>query len=119
VKFLVINVLLDHVIVKFASHCTQSLPFQNKDSENAVELMKPSANLPEAFNSGILFSSLAQLDIFAVFTGFTNNLAPVLPVGVCDHCSASVASSTLPATVVLASGVPVLPKSLHAHDRYC
>lgn len=66
-----------------------------------------------------MFSSLAQLDVLTKASLLGTNLAPVshtlVPVPLC----AAVASSTFPATVSLASGVPVLPKSLHDHHRYC
>ena len=73
-----------------------------------------SSNCPLAFNNGTLFSSPAPELVFAVFFGFINIGAPVVPVSVCAHCSASVACSTLPATVSLAFGVGVL---VHATSR--
>ena len=101
-KFLVMNVLLLPVIVKLASVCTQSELLPNISSLNAFASINQVASLPEALSNGILFSSPAQADVLAVFTGLTNNLAPVAQVAVCAPCSARVASSTTHCTVVLA-----------------
>lgn len=101
-KFLVINVLLDHVIVKLESGCAQSEPLPNNASLNAEASINHDSNLPAELSKGILFSSHEPLDVFAVFTGFINNLAPLPPVAVWLPCSDSVASSATHCVDVLA-----------------
>lgn len=66
-----------------------------------------SSNFHWLFSTTNLFSSHDQLDVFTILQGLTTSSAPVLPVVVLVHNSASVAICTLPATDVLASGVGV------------
>lgn len=115
-KFFVMNVLLDPVITRLASHCTPSEPLPNRDSDAG---RKPCASFPLASSTGILFSSDAPLDVFTNASLLGTNNAPVSPVPVPDHLCAGVAISTFPATVVLAFGVVELPKSVHAPVKYC
>jgi len=63
--------------------------------------------------------TLSTVAVAAVLSTLTALIAPVPPVLVPAATSASVAISTLPATVVLASAVHVSPTSAQAQPIYC
>lgn len=67
VKFFVINVLLEPVIVRSESHCIQSDPLPKIDSSPAG--MNHSANLPRLSRIGTYHSSAAPDDTVTVFLG--------------------------------------------------
>jgi len=61
---------------------------------------------PEPLSRGILPASPAPAEVDTVCVGFMKSLAPVAPAVVPAVSSACVASSTIPACVVLAFGLP-------------
>lgn len=112
VKFFVMNVLLEPVIVRSESHCTQSDPLPKIAS--APFAINPIASLPAASNIGILSSSAAPLDDLTSASLLGTSIAPVSPILVDVALCAFVAISTEPLTVSDAFGVGV-PVSAVSH----
>ena len=67
---------------------------------------KSSSKRPAASNTGTLFSSAAPAGVLVKLDPAATTVAPVPPVPVPAASSAPVAISTLPLTLVVASGAP-------------